>query len=150
MNRIKNTIKCTSLILFKIIAIATLCLSPQYAYAGPEPDSEYKLLISTIVSLSFIVVHCCAVGFLAHSLGSRYWRWCILQFAAWIGSIGLFLRVLSLWSAHPDMSVLDILLTDLIFETWSLTNVLLFASVLISSSPAVALSLLHLISRNRS
>ena len=145
-----NSIRCRPFMLCKPVVIWALCLSPHFAYAGPEPDAGYKLWISAIASLALIFAHCCAVGFLGRFLGRSYWIWCIVQLAAWSVGIVLFLWTLGSWFSPPDMSVLDILLTDLIFETWSLTNVLLFASALVISGPIILLSLLHVISRNRS
>ncbi|AHI30025.1 hypothetical protein [Marinobacter similis] len=118
------------------------CLVAPLVYAGPEPDDEYKSVIGGIALLGLLLGYAGAVGFLARSLGRGFWRWVMIQLLASSLGTAMFLRVLSLWMSHPDLSVLDLIIVDLVFDTWSMTNVLLFASGVMFCAPVIGLALL--------
>lgn len=130
-------------------ALGVFCLSvfPTLALAGPEPDASYKFIISFSVLVAIVILLAIATGFLARALGHVFWRWFVAQLIAAITSIVLFFRVLSLWQTAVDMTVLDLLLVDIVFETWSATNLLLLASVLFLTLPLLILAIFGLIQR---
>ena len=138
--------KSRSVILSWRYVISISYLYSVSAYAGPEPDDGYKLLISTIAVIGLIGAYCCSVGYLARSLGRGYWRWCLFQIVASSAGLALFGWTMSLWQPPPDMSALALLLTDLVFDTWSLANLLLFFSGFAFLSPIIGLCLLSTIS----
>jgi hypothetical protein len=126
-----------------------VCLSvfSTLAFAGPEPDATYKFVISFSALLTIVILLGIATGFLARALGLPFWRWFIAQLLAAITSIVLFFRLLSLWQTAVDMTVLNLLLTDIVFETWSTTNLLLLASVFFFTLPLVILAIFGLFKR---
>lgn len=130
-------------------ALGFVCLSvvPSLAFAGPEPDASYKFIISFSVLAAIVILLCIATGFLARALGHAFWRWFVAQLIASFTSVVLFFRVLSLWQTAADMTVLDLLLVDIVFETWSATNLLLLASVLFLTLPLLLLAIFGLIER---
>ena len=132
-----------------VIIFLCSCCCPSIAFAGPEPDATYKLILSLAAVTTLILLVSVATGFLARSVRLAFWRWFIVQIVASICGLALFIRLLSKWQTADDMTTLDLLVTDIIFETWSGTNLLLFASLFAFTCPLLFLSLYCLIKHCR-
>lgn len=117
-----------ALVAVRLPAFTALSLYARAAYAGPEPDAGYTLLLLAAAATGLVVAQACAVGFLARLASRGFWRWCIAPLAATSAGLALFGSVPGAWLAHPEMSVLDILFTDLEIQTWSSSNLSLLAT----------------------
>lgn len=124
----------------RLTFLIACCCFPASAQAGPEPDAGYKLFISLTALLSLTLLVSVATGCLARSLTLTFWNWFIVQFIASLTGLALFIRLLSLWQTTDDLTALDLLVTDIIFETWSTTNLLLLASLFAFTCPLLILA----------